>query len=176
MNPNSRVPWLALFMALALTLTQVQSTLAAAAPRPPRPPQLSVQITSPANGAVLQPGAVITVKTSTNVVRVEYSIVSTSYTGLTENYLGSSTGTSFTWTGYASAIIYGGGPYRLMLRAYDARNNMVTNEINVVVPGTFNGPNPPVAQNTAGDGAYDAMLGGARLGLRRSTSESITSG
>lgn len=132
-----------------------------------RPPsQLSVKITSPTSGAQLQPGAFITVQASSNVKRVEYSIVSTSYVGLTENYLGSSTSApfTFTWNGYASAIVSGGySPYRLLARAYDSSNNMVTNEINVVVTGTFNGPNPPNAKNIAAASASSATLGGAQL-------------
>ncbi len=154
MNINHRTTCPGVFLALILAIAIFQPALGARAPR------LSVSITSPTSGATLQPGATFTVTASSNVRRVEYSFVSNSYTGLTESYLGSTTKApfSFTWTGFASAIIGGGGPYRLMARAYDSTNKMVTSEINVVVPGTFVGPDLPLARNTAASPYYQATL------------------
>lgn len=142
-------------LVLVIALATFQPGLAAAR----RPAKLSVTITSPSTGATLRPGTLINVQTSANVVRVEYSIVSTSYIGLTESYLGSSTTRpfSFTWSGYASAVISGGGPYRLMARAYNSANSMVSSEIQVSVSGTWNGALEP-AKNTAASPYYEAVL------------------
>jgi hypothetical protein len=97
----------------------------------------TVAITSLSAGAHLRPGTTIGVATNSSVVRVEYSIGATSYTGLVENYLGASTTApfSFTWTGFPSSISLGRN-LTLVVRAFDRNDRVATSQLWVVVPGS----------------------------------------
>ncbi len=102
---------------------------------------LSVKITSPASGQKITTGSTFTVATSSNVVRVDYSLIVRGLDTGTEFYLGSSTTRpfSFTWNSYAGAL-YGGAD--LLARASDSAGNIVKDETSPVVTGTLNGPLP----------------------------------
>lgn len=105
--------------------------VAARKPRQSPPPSFAAAITIPAAGATLRPNDLVRVSAGALDVRVELSIVSTSYFGLTETVIGASDTTPFDirWTDPASAIAYGGcGRFRLLARALDASNRTVSQE------------------------------------------------
>lgn len=158
-------------LALAVLAPTVPGLVAARKPQPspaPSPaPSLTVAITTPAAGATLRPNDLVRVSAGSLVVRVELSIVSNSYVGWTENVIGASNAAPFDirWTGRASAIAYGGyGHFRLLARALDANNRTVLQQVGVVVPGSWGGPDLPRARNTAAAGVYQlSNLSGARV-------------
>ncbi len=128
---------------LASAVLSVAVALLAFAPAHAAKPSaaLSVRFTSPAPGSKITTGSTFTVQTSSNVVRVDYSIIVSGADSGTEFYLGSSTTRpfTFTWTSYAGAL-YGGGD--LQARASDAQGNSVTTRVSPTITGTLNGPLP----------------------------------
>jgi hypothetical protein len=109
----------------------------------------TVSISGLSSGATIVPGNTIRVATNSSVVRVEYSIGASSYTGFVENYLGNSTTApfSFTWNGYPSSIDQGSSLV-LFVRAFDRNDNVATAQIPVVVPGSVGSRVSP-AKNVA---------------------------
>ena len=130
--------WLLLSAVLSVGLAlMVFAPVQAAKPKA----ALSVKFTSPTSKSTITTGSTFTVQTSSNVVRVDYSIIIRGSDSGIEFYLGSSTKRpfTFTWTSYAGAL-YGGGD--LQARASDAAGNSVTTTVSPTITGTLNGPLP----------------------------------
>lgn len=125
----------------------------------------TVGIANPTIGSQLRPGTTIRVETNSSVVRVEYSIGATTYTGLVENYLGASTTApfSFTWNGFASSVDLGKNVV-LVARAFDKNDRVATTQRWVVVPGSVGWGVPSPAKNVAASAYWTVKnLNGASL-------------
>jgi hypothetical protein len=106
---------------------------------------ISVQVVSP---GVLAPGSTLSARTSSGVVRVEYTIETAPGYAVNRYFLGSSNAAPFSvqWNDVPSGFLNAPGDYRLVATAYDQSGASVRSDApvggiqrrtSVQVPGTF---------------------------------------